>query len=290
MTQSDVKKSGSLFIVATPIGNLEDITLRAIRTLKEADLIAAEDTRHTKKLLNAYDIKTPLTSLHGHNEKEKSAFIINKLKEGENIAYVTDAGTPCISDPGYFLISQAHDAGIRIVPVPGAAAVIAALSVCGFPADNFIFCGFLPTRRTKRKKHLEMLKSEDRVMVFYESPGRLLEMLQDLLDILGDRELVLAREITKAFEEIARGKISDFIKQRNNDKIKGEVTLIINPRKVVENNFIEEDIRRQIKQAREDKNLSLRDAVQVVSQETGIPRKKVYALGIELKRNKKCGD
>ncbi len=273
--------------MATPIGNLEDISLRAIRILKEADIIAAEDTRHTRKLLNEYEIKTILTSLHGHNEKGKSAFLINKIKEGENIAYVTDAGTPCISDPGYYLISEAHKAGVNIVPVPGLSAVTAALSACGFPADRFVFYGFLPARGAKRKKQLSLLKNEDKVIVFYESPVRLLDLLNDLLNIFGDREMLLAREITKKFEEIKRGTISEFIRQKEQEKIKGEITLVVNTGNVVQQNLSEEEIINKLINIRENNEISLRDAVQKISQEVGIPRKKVYELGIELEKRQK---
>lgn len=287
MKQENTNRRGTLYIVATPIGNLEDISLRAIRILKEADLIAAEDTRHTRKLLNEYEIKTILTSLHGHNEKEKSAFLINKIKEGENIAYVTDAGTPCVSDPGYYLISEAHKAELNIVPIPGSSAVTAALSACGFPVDRYIFYGFLPPRGAKRKKQLEILKNEEKVIVFYESPVRLLDLLHDLLDIFGDREMLLAREITKIFEEIKRGKISEFIKQKKQEKIKGEITLVVNTGNVVRQNLSEEEIISKLMNIRKNNKISLRDAVKIISQEDAIPRKKVYELGIKLGKKQK---
>jgi 16S rRNA (cytidine1402-2'-O)-methyltransferase len=149
MAEKTIAKKGVLYVVATPIGNLEDISLRAIRTLKEVDLIAAEDTRHTRKLLNAYKISTPLVSLHEHNEKEKSELIISKLNSGMNVAYVSDAGTPCVSDPGHYLIGLAHDENIRVIPIPGPCAVITALSASGFSADSFLFCGFMPARKIK---------------------------------------------------------------------------------------------------------------------------------------------
>jgi len=287
MTQENTKSRGTLFIVATPIGNLEDISLRAIRILKEADLIAAEDTRHTRKLLSFYDIKTTLTSVHGHNEKEKSAFVISKIKEGKNIVYVTDAGTPCISDPGYFLISEAHKAGVNIVPIPGCSAVTAALSACGFPADRFVFYGFLPARGAKRKKQLDLLKNEDKVIVFYESPVRLLDLLNDLLDVFGDREMLLAREITKKFEEIKRGKVSEFIRQKKQEKIKGEITLVVNVRSLVRQHLSDEEIMDKLINIGRKNGISLRDAVQRISQEVGLPRKKVYQLGIELEKRQK---
>ena len=281
--QNDLKK-GMLYIVATPIGNMEDITLRAIRILKEADMIAAEDTRHTKKLLNTYQIATSLVSLHEHNERAKTALIINKINEGKNVAYVTDAGTPCISDPGYFLISKAHDEDIRVIPVPGPSSVIAAVSAAGFPADSFIFCGFLPTRENKRRKFIETLKNEERTIIFYESPVRLLSTFKDLLDILGDRKMVLAREITKIFEEIKRGNISEFIEKKTGTKIKGEITVIIEGEKIMPAPVSQQEIAQKVIEAKKSRKLSLRDAINLVSSETGISRKKVYEIGIKTRK------
>src|SRR5512145_725579 len=177
---------GVLYIVATPIGNLEDITLRAIRILKEADVIAAEDTRHTQKLLAKYDIHAPLlTSYHDHNKEEKAPVLVAKMLEGKNVALVTDAGTPGISDPGYFLINLAVDQKISVVPIPGATAAIAALSVSGLPTDSFVFEGFLPSKHTARLKRLEELKTEKRTLVFYEAPHRIIATIEDILNILG---------------------------------------------------------------------------------------------------------
>ena len=217
---------GLLYIVATPIGNLEDITLRAIRILKEVDLIAAEDTRHTRKLLNAYKITTPLISLHEHNEREKSALIIAKIKGGMNVAYVSDAGTPCVSDPGYQLVKFAQAENIRIIPVPGPSALITALSVAGFPADNFSFCGFLPTRENKRRLFLESLKDEERTIIFYESPHRLLKTLKDMQEVWDDPIIVVARELTKKFEEIRKDKASRLIEHFTQHAPKGEIVLL----------------------------------------------------------------
>ena len=281
--QNDLKK-GMLYIVATPIGNMEDITLRAIRILKEADMIAAEDTRHTKKLLNTYQIATSLVSLHEHNERAKTALIINKINEGKNVAYVTDAGTPCISDPGYFLISKAHDEDIRVIPVPGPSSVIAAVSAAGFPADSFIFCGFLPTRENKRRKFIETLKNEERTIIFYESPLRILSTFKDLLEILGDRKMVLAREITKIFEEIKRGNISEFIEKKTGTKIKGEITVIIEGEKIMPAPVSQQEIAQKVIEAKKSRKLSLRDAINLVSSETGISRKKVYEIGIKTRK------
>lgn len=199
---------GILYIIATPIGNLEDITYRAVRILGEVDLIAAEDTRHTRKLLTRYGITKPLTSYFDHNKSLKGEYLLGRLRDGQSVALVTDAGTPCISDPGYQLVRDAAGEGIPVVPVPGPSAFVAALSTAGLPTDSFIFEGFLPSREKKRLEKLAHLKGEQRVVIFYEAPGRLLATLTDMLAILGDRHIVVARELTKIHEEFARGPIS----------------------------------------------------------------------------------
>ena len=218
--------SGTLYIVATPIGNLEDITLRAIRILKEADVIAAEDTRHTQKLLNKFDIHTPLTSYHDHNKEEKAPVLVSRLLEGKNVALVSDAGTPGISDPGYFLINLAIDQKIPVVPIPGATAAIAALSVSGLPTDRFVFEGFLPSKHTARLKRLEELAKEERTIIFYEAPHRILQTLEDMHTVLGDRKAVLTRELTKVHEQIIRAALSEVKKQLEAGSMKGEFTII----------------------------------------------------------------
>jgi len=274
---------GLLYIVATPIGNLEDITLRAIRILKEVELIAAEDTRHTRRLLNAYNITTPLISLHQHNEREKSALLIAKIKGGMNVAYVSDAGTPCVSDPGYQLVNFAQAENIRIVPIPGPSALITAMSAAGIPADNFSFCGFLPARENKRRLFLESLKDDERTIVFYESPARFLSTLKDIYEILGNREIVVARELTKIYEEIKRGEVIDFIKSYGENKIRGEFTVILRSVKKTPISYTEEDIEKKILLLWEDENISLRDAVNQVVEKTGLQKKKVYDLAIKLR-------
>jgi 16S rRNA (cytidine1402-2'-O)-methyltransferase len=218
---------GILYIVSTPIGNLEDITLRALRILKEVDLIAAEDTRHTGLLLRHFGIQKPLTSYFEGNELRKKEFILSRLKQGDRIALVSNAGTPGISDPGFRLIQIAVESQIPIVPIPGPSAVIAALSVSGLPTDAFLFKGFLPHKSKKRKDLLKQLEGNKETLIFYESPHRLTETLKDMLDILGDREIVLTRELTKIYEEILRGKVSGIQKQIVEKKLKGEITLII---------------------------------------------------------------
>lgn len=218
---------GILYVVATPLGNMEDMTLRGIRILKEVDLIAAEDTRTTKKLLNHYGIHTPQTSYFEHNELKKAEALLILLKGGQKIALVSEAGTPSISDPGFRLIHLAIGHNIPVVPIPGASAALAALSVSGLPTDSFIFLGFLPSKPAKRRKAIERSKDLDRTLILYESPHRLMAALTDLLEILGDREIVVARELTKAFEEVLRGKISQVLKELGEGRIRGEITLVV---------------------------------------------------------------
>jgi 16S rRNA (cytidine1402-2'-O)-methyltransferase len=218
---------GTLFIVSTPIGNMEDITLRALRVLKEVDLIAAEDTRRTGLLLRRFEIQTPLTSYFEGNELKKREFILSKLKEGKYIALVSDAGTPGISDPGFRLIQLAIESQIPIVPIPGPSAAITALSVSGLPTDAFFFKGFLPHKSKKRRDLLKQLEEVKETLIFYESPHRISEALKDIIEVLGDREIVLTRELTKVYEEIIRGKVSEIQDQIGDRKLKGEITLLI---------------------------------------------------------------
>jgi 16S rRNA (cytidine1402-2'-O)-methyltransferase len=281
--KSTDEKSGLLYIVATPIGNLEDITLRAMRILQEVDLIAAEDTRHTRKLLNACEIATPLISLHEHNEREKSSVIIAKIKSGMSVAYVTDAGTPCISDPGYLLVRAARAQNIRVVPVPGVSAVAAALSVAGFPADNFIFCGFLPAKENKRRKFLENLKGEENTIVLYESPARYRAALQDIYNVLGDREIVVARELTKIFEEIKGGKVSSFLADGLQGKVRGEFTIIIQRKEKETASISDGEIETELLQLRKNNKMSVRDAVGEIVRRRGLPKKRVYDLAVKLR-------
>jgi len=220
-------EKGTLYIVSTPIGNMEDITLRALRILKEVDLIAAEDTRRTGLLLKHFSIQASLTSYFEGNELKKREFILAKLKEGKNVALVSDAGTPGVSDPGFRLIQLAIENQLPIVPIPGSSAVITALSVSGLPTDAFLFKGFLPHKSKKRKDLLREMENVRETLIFYESPHRISETLNDILEILGDREIVLTRELTKVYEEIIRGKVSEILKQVGERTLKGEITLVI---------------------------------------------------------------
>jgi 16S rRNA (cytidine1402-2'-O)-methyltransferase len=224
-TRSPAK--GVLYVIATPIGNLEDITLRALRILKEADLIAAEDTRHTGLLLRHFGIQTAMTSYFEGNELKKREAILSRLQEGHAVALVSDAGTPGISDPGFRLVELAIRNDIPVVPIPGPAAVIAALSVSGLPTDAFVFKGFLPHKSKKRKDLFRDLEEMRETLIFYESPHRISETLAEILDVLGDREIVLTRELTKVFEEILRGRVSEVLQRIEGRQLKGEITLLV---------------------------------------------------------------
>lgn len=219
---------GKLYLVATPIGNLEDITFRAINTLKEVDIIAAEDTRHTLKLLNHYEISKPLISYHRHNEDVKSDVLISKLLEGQNIAVVTDAGTPGISDPGEEIVKEAIKNSIEVIPIPGACALINALIVSGLNTKSFAFYGFLPLNKKNREDALNKIKKENKTVILYEAPHKILKTLQDILNVIGDVNCVLAKEITKIHEEYNRGKISEIIDRLGEkESIKGEYVLLL---------------------------------------------------------------
>jgi len=273
--------SGTLYIVATPIGNLEDITLRAIRILKEADLIAAEDTRHSQKLLNKYDIHTPLTSYHDHNKEEKAPVLVSRMLEGRSVALVSDAGTPGISDPGYFLINLAVHENIPVVPIPGATAAIAALSISGLPTDSFVFEGFLPNRHAARIKRLEELRPEKRTLVLYEAPHRIHQTIDDLVNILCDRKAVATRELTKVHEEAIRGTLSEVRDHLAKGTSKGEFTVIvhgaeehpaqahIDPGEYLRNLMLHQ-------------GLSKKEAVAVTAKDLGLPKKDVYKESLKI--------
>ncbi|MBI1976253.1 MAG: 16S rRNA (cytidine(1402)-2'-O)-methyltransferase [Candidatus Omnitrophica bacterium] len=222
--------SGTLFVIATPIGNLKDITLRALETLKQVDLIACEDTRHTQKLLSHYQIQRPLTSLFEHNERLKVPALVRQLQEGKTVGLVSDAGTPGISDPGFVLIREAIQNEIPVVPIPGPSAIITALIVSGMPTDRFCFEGFLPQKSAAMRRKLEELKNEPRTLIFYESPHRVLKTLQAMLELWGDIPIVCARELTKLHEEILRKPISQQITHLQKNTPRGEFVLVVNLR------------------------------------------------------------
>ncbi len=272
--------TGTLYIVSTPIGNLEDITLRAVRILKEVNAIAAEDTRHTQKLLNKFDIHTPLTSYHDHNKEEKAPVLVSRLLEGRNVALVSDAGTPGISDPGYFLINLAIDQKVPVVPIPGPTAAIAALSVSGLPTDRFVFEGFLPSKHTARLKRLEELTKEDRTLIFYEAPHRILQTLDDMQTVLGDRKTVLTRELTKIHEQVLRGSLSEVKKQLEAGSMKGEFTIILQA--AIEEPMKPVDTLEYLKNLMLHRGMSKKEAVAVAAEELGLSKKEVYKESLKI--------
>jgi 16S rRNA (cytidine1402-2'-O)-methyltransferase len=218
---------GKIYVVATPIGNLEDITLRALRVLQDVGLIAAESREHTKKLCRHYNIRTPITSYNSHNQHFKGRALIDKVKSGLDIALVSDAGTPGLSDPGFRLIREAIDADVTLVPVPGVSASLTAVSISGLATDKFIFVGFLSNKKGRRRKELESLRFEQRTIVFFESPHRLVKMLTDVYEVLGDRIIALAKEMTKVFEDVKRGSVSKVLSSLKDEEIRGEYTVIV---------------------------------------------------------------
>jgi len=272
---------GKLYICPTPIGNLEDITLRTLNTLKAVDLIAAEDTRHSLKLLNHYEIKKPLTSYHEHNILEKGPELIYRLTQGQKIAIITDAGMPGISDPGEHIIKLAIEEGIDVVALPGPTASITALVVSGLNTDKFVFEGFMPSKKKDRKEQLNKLVEERRTIIFYESPHRLLSTLEDMLDILGDRNIAICRELTKLYEEIYRGTFESAINKFEEENIRGEFVI------VVEGNT-KEDVQEDIDILEElekfiNKGISKKEAVKMISEEFNIPKNRVYKESLKIK-------
>ena len=276
------KSPGVLYIVSTPIGNLEDITLRALRVLKEVDLIAAEDTRRTRQLLTHYGIHKPLISYHEHNRRMREKTLLNDLRAGKSVALVTDAGTPGISDPGEELVRGAVQEGIPLVSIPGPAALVAALSVSGLPTESFLFYGFLPSKAAARRKWLTSLEERPETLVFYESPRRLSSLLEDAAQILGERRVVVAREMTKVYEEVYRGTVSEVLEQIGKEEVKGEVTVILegctSPPPVESSAIIE-----ALKRYSEEMGLSRKDSVDRVAEDLGVSRRQVYQQSLKWK-------
>lgn len=275
---------GRLYVCATPIGNLEDITIRVLNTLKEVDLIAAEDTRHTLKLLNHYEINKPLTSYHEHNKDKKGCELLDKLINGQNIALVSDAGMPGISDPGEDIIRLCIENEIEVEVLPGASAIITALVASGLSTEKFSFEGFLDRNKKKRRERLREIKGDNRTLIFYESPHRLLDTLKDMQEILNDRCMAAARELTKKYEEIVRGNISDIIKYFKAKSPRGEFVLIVEGGTKEEGDddkfnelSIEQHILLYI-----DKGLSKKEAVKKVAKERNITKRQVYNYSIEI--------
>jgi len=274
----------ALYLVATPIGNLEDITLRALRVLRQADLIACEDTRQTQKLLNHYGISTPTTSYHEHNEITRAPALVIELEQGARIALVTDAGMPGISDPGFRLITLAIRHHLSVVPIPGASAFLAALVASGLPTDSFRFSGFLPARRGQRRTILEAIRDSPRTQVFYEAPHRLRETLVDILEVLGpDRQVVIAREVTKRHEEFLRGRV-DQVLAALDVPIKGEITLLVGKaEKTTQPRSVQPDMRQQFEEILARDKLDEKAALKKLAKAMGISRSQAYR---ELQRRK----
>lgn len=282
MTES----SGVLYIVATPLGNLGDISQRALETLQNVDLIAAEDTRHSGRLLQHFGIGTRMFSLHEHNEQKQSERLLQVLAEGRSLALISDAGTPLISDPGYRVVQRARDAGFRVVPIPGPSALIAALSVAGLPTDRFIFEGFLPARQKARRQQLEDLTEEPRTLVFYESCHRIEACLGDMLEIFGPgRPAVIARELTKAYEQIQGGRLSELMEWLKSDPhhLKGEFVVLVHGavQRVGVTEGLDAEALQTLKVLMEE--LPLKQAAKLTARRYGLPNRLVYQAGLELR-------
>jgi 16S rRNA (cytidine1402-2'-O)-methyltransferase len=275
---------GTLYIVATPIGNLQDMSLRAIHILKSVDAIAAEDTRHSAPLFQHFGISTPAFSLHEHNERERTHTLLEQLKKGESIALISDAGTPLISDPGYFLVNEARHAGIKVEPIPGACAVIAALCVSGLPTDRFTYEGFLPAKSSHRVSRLTTLAEETRTLVFYESPHRILESLQDMVKVFGkDRQVVLARELTKMYETIHSAPLEELLAFIENDanQRRGEIVLVVAGAIVKKEETTLVALDKMLKMLLEE--LPLKQAVEIAAKISGRRKNDLYDEALKLK-------
>ena len=274
-------QSGTLYVVATPIGNLEDMTFRALRILQEVDLVAAEDTRHSRKLFNHYGIKTSLTSYHEHNENAKSEQLIKLMLGGKSLALITDAGTPAISDPGFLLVKRCHAAKIPVASVPGPSAVTTALSIAGLPTDRFVFEGFLPTKLQARHDKIATFQAEQRTVVCYESPRRLLKTLDTLLELLGDkREVAVVRELTKLHEEVFSGVLPELIAHFGQSGVRGEVVLVIAPPVA---SAPVETVREALMRLRAETDQPMRQIVKQVAKQFGLPGSDVYKESLQLK-------
>ena len=273
----------TLYIIATPIGNLEDLTYRAVRILGEVDLIAAEDTRHSLKLLNHFGISKPLTSYFDHNQQFKGERILNALRRGKSVALISDAGTPCISDPGFQLVRDAVAGNIAVVPVPGACAAVAALSASGLPTDNFTFAGFPPSRQGKRRTFLSDMCALPGTLVLYEAPHRLVATLSDICEVLGERQVIVARELTKIYEEFIRGTVSEVIAAVSQDIVRGEVVILIAPGKITpqESEPLENVLRRLIAEG----TLSIKDIAKQAAVISAVSRSEAYAGALRLKND-----
>ncbi len=281
--EQDMNKNGHLYVVATPIGNMNDITIRALKVLSEVDFIAAEDTRETGKLLAYHNIKGKLISCHEHNETEKAQDLIERLKTGASIALVTDAGTPSVSDPGYRIVQTALQNRIQPVPIPGPSAAIAALSVSGLPTDTYKFVGFLSKKKGKRLEQLKKLATEPGTIIFYESPKRISRLLHEMLEVLGDRDAVFAREITKQFEEFHRGRITEIIKEiEQKEVVRGECTLLVSG-SMRSDPVCLQDIRKVLAEELKKTGKKPSALAREMAEKYGLPRKTIYQEIVEMK-------
>ncbi len=278
------KTPGTLYITATPIGNLEDITLRALRILREVDVIAAEDTRHTRKLLSHFEIATPLISYYREKERERSVQLVKRLQTGESIALVSDAGTPGISDPGAVLVSLAQKEGVTIVPVPGPSALATALSVSGITDSAFLFLGFAPSKKSQRKTLLTSLTDHPHPIVFYESPRRIQSLLSDILQIMGDRKASWARELTKAHEDLQFGTISELLELASGRNNRGEFVLIVQPGELIRAEG--ENVEELLIWYRDNTSLSLKDVSRKIASDLGLSRSAIYQEALIIYKKK----
>ncbi len=278
---------GVLYVVATPVGNLEDITLRALRILKEVDLIACEDTRYTAKLLSHYGISTPRESYHQFNEASRTPRLIQRLREGKNIALVTDSGTPLVSDPGYGIVSGCRKEGIPVIPIPGPSAAIAALIGSGLPAENFFFAGFLPARQSMRKRRLQELGAIPATLVIYEAPHRLISSLEEMVSVFGPRRACIARELTKVHEEFLNGTLPELLAEiQSRPKVQGEITLVIEPgEKETVVSRCPESLRQHLEEEMQRTGLPRNEALKRVAKQRGLTRKEAYNLLNEELKN-----
>ncbi len=276
---SEQPEGGCLYLVATPIGNLEDITLRALRILRESDQIACEDTRHTQKLLNHYEISKPLVSYHEHNEMTRAPELLIALEQGAKIALVSDAGMPLVSDPGYRLVTLCLRHKIPVVPIPGPSALLAALAASGLPNEEFLFVGFLPARSGERHRALERLRIEDRTIILYEAPHRVQECVADAVEVLGDRPACLAREVTKLHEEFLRGKLSEVLASLVERPARGEITLLIGPADAAEaRNHADsaQSLAARVEELMHQAKLDRKEALKLAAKERGMTRRAAY--------------
>jgi 16S rRNA (cytidine1402-2'-O)-methyltransferase len=277
--------AGTLYVVSTPLGNLEDITVRALRILREVHWIAAETIEHTRNLCRHYGVVTQLTSFNQHNQRTKGPELVKELKSGRSVALVTNAGTPAISDPGVLLVASALKEGIKVSPVPGASAVTAALSASGMRADTFLFYGFLSHRSGKRKKELEALRPLPFTLVFFEAPHRLRDMLEDVGEVLGDRPMVLHKEMTKLFEATVGGSVSSVLARLREEEIRGEYTLVVAGREKKEKEeTLDEKVQEKMARLLKAKTMSLKDIARKISSETGVEYRRVYKACLTMKR------